>query len=122
MCRCKQTRHCKNIFEKFLKNISQKATYSVFTFDMYTNDLTGYCWVESTNKHISKLHSIPADSNGNKMLSPYSECVLDIHNEGTPHLRVHKSHRDNKVHCNFRRCKAAMKSITSIHCWEIEQK
>jgi len=113
----------KNFLKKFLKNISQKAAHSVFVFDMYTNDLTGYCWVDSSNtKHISKLHSIPVDSNGNKMLSPFSECVLDTHNEGTPHLRVHKTHRDNKVHCNFRRCKAAMKSITSIHCWEIEQK
>ena len=112
----------KNFLKKFLKNISQKSVHSVFVFDMYTNELSGYGWVEANNKQSTKIHSVPLDSNGNDMLSPYSECVLDTHNEGTPHLRVHKSHRDNKVHCNFRRCKAAMKGLTSIHCWEIEQK
>ena len=116
--------NAKAYLKKFLKNIVQKSVYSLFVFDMYTNDLTGYGWVETGNgtRQVSKIHSTPIDSNGNKMLSPYSECVLDQHNEGTPHLRVHKTHRDNKVKCNFRRCKAAMKSITGIHCWEIEQK
>lgn len=113
----------KSHLKKFLKNIVQKSVHSLFVFDMYSNELTGYGWVESSmSKQVTKIHSTPTDSNGNKMLSPYSECLLDQHNEGTPHLRVHKSHRDNKVHCNFRRCKAAMKGITSIHCWEIEQK
>lgn len=112
--------NAKSYLKKFLKNIVQKSIYSVFVFDMYTNYLTGYGWVES--KGVSKIHSTPIDSNGNKMLSPYSECTLDHHNEGTPHLRVHKTHRTSKVKCNFRRCKAAMKSMLSIHCWEIEQK
>lgn len=112
----------KNFLKKFLKNISQKSVHSLFVFDMYTNELSGYGWVEATGaKQVTKIHSKPVDSNGNEMLSPFSECILDQHNEGTPHLRVHKSHRDNKVHCNFRRCKAAMKALTSIHCWEIEQ-
>lgn len=114
--------NAKNYLKKYLKNIVQKSQHSLFVFDMYTNYLTGYGWVESAGKHVSKIHSTPKDSNGNEMLSPFSECVLDVHNEGTPFLRIHKTQRDNKVRCNFRRCKAAMKGITSIHCWDIEQK
>ena len=103
----------KSYLKKFLKNIVQKSVHSQFVFDMYTNELTGYGWLETqNNKQVSHIHQIPQDSNGNNLPSPYSECVLDIHNEGTPHLRMHKSHRTNIVGCNFRRCKSAMKGIT----------
>ncbi len=106
--------------KKFLKNIIQKSLYTQFVFDMYTNHLVSYGWIDATLPSTT-LFNTETDLNGDEKPPAFTESEYSSRLEGVPKLRLHKAQRSTRVNCNFRRSKIGMKAICALNMWNIEQ-